>query len=382
MKFGCPLPLNALFIRPDGEISPCCVFYDVDKPKSINISNPNVFNDKYLENLRDKCKKDEAHPGCTRCYQEEKIANKSYRTDVLEPSVQDHLGTISLREHTDPYISFLDIAFSNLCNNKCRMCGPSLSTNWYTDAKKLEQMASKKDKSFPFDTYKGVVNNNFLDKGDFSRVQHIKFLGGEPLLEQDKMISLIEKCDTKNLTIHLVTNATTIPNNKLIGILKQCKSVSIALSVDSYGKMNDFLRKGSTWKNTTATIEWFNKNFDQLSIQSVASIYNVNIVDRLMDYCITNKFDHRYSLISGPNYMQIRNLPDQAKNSLKKKINNWLLKNKYKPYKVFFKLLQNEINQTGDIRKFHYMDSIMNKIRNEHWRALNPELYKWISSGS
>jgi hypothetical protein len=143
--------------------------------------------------------------------------------------------------------------------------------------------------------------------------------------------------------------------------------------------MNDFLRKGSTWKNTTATIEWFNKNFDQLSIQSVASIYNVNIVDRLMDYCIANKFNHRYSLLSGPNYMQIRNLPDQAKNILKKKINNWSLKKKYKSYKVFFKLLQNEINQTGDIRKFHHMDSIMNKIRNEHWRELNPELYSWIS---
>ena len=384
MKYGCPLLLNALVIRPDGEITPCCLFTDFEnRPADLNVSHEDYFNHPYLQTLRKNCKNDQPHVGCTRCYDQEKVVGESYRTEAW--TYQDEYGAVSLRDKKESYLSYVDVHFSNLCNNKCRMCNPNLSTQWYADAKKLVELDIQNHRHFSIPLPNGIIKNNLIDNGDFSKVKCIKFVGGEPLLEQDKMISLIEKCNISELSIELITNATTIPNVYLTDLLKKCKTVTVILSVDSYGKMNDFLRKGSNWNVTKEVIEWFTKNFDRNVIRSIASIYNINIVDKLMDYCSTlNNIYHGYHMLNGPDYMTIRNLPLKAKKKVAKRIKKWAKTDNYRKYnyETFFNLVLNEMQHEGDIEKFHYMDSLMNKIRNEHWRKINPELYKWISSGS
>jgi len=382
MKYGCPLLLNALVIRPDGEVTPCCLFTDFEnRPSDLNVSHEDYFNHPYLKKIRENCKNDQPHVGCTKCYDQEKIVGESYRTEAW--TFQDQYGAVSLRDKREPYLSYVDVHFSNLCNNSCRMCNPNLSTHWYADAKKLVELDTQKQRHFAVPLPKGVVKNNLIDNGDFSKVKCIKFLGGEPLLEQDKMITLLQKCNISDLSIQLITNTTTIPNSHLIRLLKKCKNVTIVLSVDSYGTMNDFLRKGSDWNVTKEVIEWFTKNFDNIIIRSIASIYNINILDKLMDYCSTlNNVYHDYHMLNGPDYMTIRNLPNIAKNKVAKRIKKWAATDKYKRYYKFFQLVLEEIQQEGDVEKFKYMDSLMNKIRNEHWRKINPELNKWVSSGS
>ena len=58
-------------------------------------------------------------------------------------------------------------------------------------------------------------------------------LGGEPMMEQDKLIKVLNKCNLSQLNILLVTNVSILPNQQLVELLQQCKKVHIDLSIDS-----------------------------------------------------------------------------------------------------------------------------------------------------
>ena len=79
------------------------------------------------------------------------------------------------------------------------MCNPWLSTSWYSDAKKLGMQIPK-----------GIVKNPFIENTDFSKLKFIKFLGGEPLMEQKTIKKILNQCDLSNLHIQLITNATVL----------------------------------------------------------------------------------------------------------------------------------------------------------------------------
>jgi sulfatase maturation enzyme AslB (radical SAM superfamily) len=216
---------------------------------------------------------------------------------------------------------------------------------------------------------KGIVVNPFIENGDFSKLKYLKLLGGEPLLEQEKLIKILKQCDLKNLSVNLITNTTIIPNQELSNLFAQCKKVNVSLSIDSVGKLNEFLRKGSKWIQTVENIKWFqNRNYD-LYVHSVASIYNVNVLDSLIDFCLQNNLPQKYVLIDGPNYMMPRNLPDSVKQKLIIKLTEQISK------QDIFKIMIEELKKEGNFSLFEKHDNQINKLRNEHWKDFNPELY-------
>jgi sulfatase maturation enzyme AslB (radical SAM superfamily) len=355
-KFACPLPFNHMAIRPDGKIFPCCIFRWEDVPKDLDIFHPDPFNHPFMKQIRDKMSKDEHVSGCQECYKTEEMGGESFRQYANRDS--ETLGLHSFENRTAPELTYIDLSISNTCNNKCRMCGPQLSTQWYSDAKALGM-------SIP----KGIVVNPFIENGDFSKLKYLKLLGGEPLLEQEKLIKILKQCDLKNLSVNLITNTTIIPNQELSNLFAQCKKVNVSLSIDSVGKLNEFLRKGSKWIQTVENIKWFqNRNYD-LYVHSVASIYNVNVLDSLIDFCLQNNLPQKYVLIDGPNYMMPRNLPDSVKQKLIIKLTEQISK------QDIFKIMIEELKKEGNFSLFEKHDNQINKLRNEHWKDFNPELY-------
>ncbi len=77
---------------------------------------------------------------------------------------------------------------------------PELSTHWYSDAKKLGWKIPK-----------GIITDNtIVNHYDLSDLRFIKVLGGEPMMEQDKLIKVLNKCNLSQLTILLVTKCKYI----------------------------------------------------------------------------------------------------------------------------------------------------------------------------
>lgn len=367
-KHGCDLPFHHMSMRPDGQIFPCCYFRPDEVPADLNSSYNDPFNHPFLKKIRIKMLKDEYIEGCSKCYADESASGRSMRLDMNNPSTI--FGFPKTGRGKIPKLTNIDLALSNVCNNKCRMCGPLLSTQWYSDAKKM---------GYPFNQKGVVARNSIIEDYDLGDLRFIKLLGGEPLMEQDKFIKVLKKCNLKELTILMVSNTTLRPNKELLDLLKQCKKITIQLSVDSYGKLNDFLRKGSEWNQVEENIKWYKntvKNYPvDISLHSVASIYNVNLIQELIDYAIKHELYHNYVVVDGPNWMMPKNLPEE----IKPKVISILQQHREKyTNKKIFDLLISEIQTTGDFGMFIRNDIRLNKIRSESWEHLNPWLWNEI----
>ena len=215
-----------------------------------------------------------------------------------------------------------------------------------------------------------------MEKIDLSRLQYLKLIGGEPMLEQEKFIKILERCDLPQLSIFLATNVTTRPNDDLMKLFRRCKQVKIACSIDAYGKLNDFLRKGSVWEEIDNNLRWYSNNFEVVIIHSVISIYNINQIELLLKY-VKDEYPNvhfQFVMVDGPDWMRPSNLPVEIKDKIMKRIN----KLDYEEIIELRGLVYDHIAMQGNFDKFKEMDDKLNQLRNEHWKDSNPELYEML----
>jgi MoaA/NifB/PqqE/SkfB family radical SAM enzyme len=347
-------------IRPNGTIQPCCAFEWSEIPQDFTLGYKNLFYDHpFMKQMREDLRQDKPVAGCRKCYKSEELTGRSMRTDYIKES---RLGFSDIAPE-EPVLTYIDLALSNVCNNRCRMCGYELSTNWYSDAKKLGAIIPK-----------GLIEhrNNF-DDIDFSKLTYVKMIGGEPLMEQDKFIEILKRCKLDTMNILITTNSTVRPNEELLSLLKQCRVARWNLSVDAFGTLNDFLRKGSKWEEVKENIDWYMNAFpNMVNVNGVVSIYNVNNFYELEDYV---KFHYPKSkvdlnLIDGVDYMFPKHLPDSAKQVIIKKLST-------KKHTIVPRVID-ALRQEGNFNYFLENDNQMNYLRNETWYEHNDELYQLV----
>jgi len=96
------------------------------------------------------------------------------------------------------------------------------------------------------------------------------------------------------------------------------------------------------------------------------------VLHQLTEFCKSKKLPQRCVLVDGPEYMMPRNLPVQVKEKLKKHLE----KDKND---VIINTVIEELSMPGDFDVFVNQDVKMNKLRNEHWKHANPELYELLT---
>ena len=361
-KHFCPIPFHHMAIRPNGTIQPCCYFEPHEIPKDFTLDYNNLFYDHpFMKQIREDLRQDKPVAGCNKCYRAEELTGKSMRTEYLQEAKLGFYDT----PPAEPVLTYIDLALSNVCNNRCRMCSFDLSTNWYSDAKKLG-----------IEIPKGLIEhkNNF-DDIDFSKLTYIKMIGGEPLMEQEKFISILNRCKLDTMNILVTTNATVRPNDELLSLLKQCKRVRWNLSIDAFGPLNNVLRKGSKWEEVLENLHWFMNTFPKnVNVNGVVSIYNVNTFYHLTEYVVKNfpVAKVSFNLIDGVDYMHPRHLPDSVKESIIEQLSS-------KNYQVVPRVID-AIRQQGNFSVFVENDNKMNKLRNETWYEYNEELFNLLKS--
>lgn len=364
-KYRCLLPFQHLAIRPNNQVYPCCQFRHEHTPADLNLDHPDVFNHPFMQELRQTMIDDKPHQGCSMCYEQEQNSNGTHSMRL------DFVRDLGSEIPEKPVLTHVDLALSNVCNNRCRMCNPELSTNWYADAKKLGS------DFFPPVKHSGVkTSKDLLESQDPSKLRYLKLIGGEPLMEHEQFVDILKKCDLPNLDILLTTNTTIIPNSELHELLQQCRKVWVNLSVDAYGELNSFLRKGSKWENVVKVIDWFAKTKPyQSKIHAVISIYNINNFYLLEEYVRQNytskELNIEWQMVDGPDWMQPANLPEPVKQLLLQKL-------KYKTNANTFSMIEYELSKSGNFNEFLNKDRKINELRNEHWQDLNPELFNML----
>jgi hypothetical protein len=143
-KHFCILPWIHLHAWPDKTVMPCCVA-DSTKPVSEitdDASILDIMNSEEYKKMRLAMLNDEPYAACQRCYTLEDQGAWTLRKSqnaVRGMENVDLIEATNIDGSIDEFkMKYMDIRFSNLCNFKCRSCGPACSNLWGEE--KLKQL--------------------------------------------------------------------------------------------------------------------------------------------------------------------------------------------------------------------------------------------------
>jgi sulfatase maturation enzyme AslB (radical SAM superfamily) len=166
-----------------------------------------------------------------------------------------HIGLVD-KTHSDGTLEdfsmlYWDVRFSNLCNLKCRSCGPSFSSSWYQDQLKLAPDYAKNHKALIFaGKYETDLWEQLIEHID--HVEQIYFAGGEPIMmdEHYRILEELERRKKFNVRLIYNTNFTQVrlKDRTVFDYWKKFDSVSIGASLDASFQHAEYIRKGTVWE--------------------------------------------------------------------------------------------------------------------------------------
>lgn len=297
MEWACAAINHGVTIFPNGKIGPCCQI-DANYLKPISeLTNPDRFSDLNTKH---------APPACKKCTHNEFNNIPSYRE------------MFNARNNKKPGLQFVDIRNTNLCNLKCRYCGPHFSSQW---AEELGNIPVIKHQDLT--EYKNILRSEL-------GLQWMYFTGGEPLISKDHwelLEDLVNIGQSSQMDILYNTNLTTIKykDKSIIDIWKQFKSVNIQCSIDAIGKPLDYIRSGADWtkinSNLLELLEAAKESNICVSITPTLTILNIWFIDELYQYAQEKNIQVNLNILSGPDYLALDVIPDSLKSLALDKVN-------------------------------------------------------------
>lgn len=252
----CAQAFGSAAISASGEYISCCNIRSNDWEyatfKDPSIKNLDPKDRINLENLRKVRKEliDGVWPkACENCRVAESSGAQSMRT--IWNRELGHLD-IPAKEYIDPNdVRYLDLTFSTKCNSKCMTCNNYSSDFWESEFIHIWKNATRIVDRIN-------INDDQADKfaTQFPNVEQISFIGGEPTISDEHvryLKKLIETGRSNQIKISYVTNLTGI-NDALVDLWNHFKSVQITVSIDGYGKVNEYIRYPFKWEKVETNL--------------------------------------------------------------------------------------------------------------------------------
>ena len=271
----CLQPWIGIHAWPDGSVFPCCM-YDSKQPLG-NLNQQKIIelvdNDDYKK-LRTQLLNNEQPSGCKRCYQLEESG-----VQTLRQSTTKRYGYLTddikkEQKTTISDIKYVDIRFSNICNFKCRTCGPELSHKWGAEMPALKNEPDPGVIQIPREQFW-----QFYERA-LETCEEIVFAGGEALMQEEHYAALDKLIEMGKFDVKILytTNMSTLKYKQynLFDVWSKFKNIEIYASLDASWERAEYLRKGTEWEkvveNRKKLMELPNLKF---SITPTISLFNV-----------------------------------------------------------------------------------------------------------
>lgn len=303
---------NHMCITVDSKWRPCCRFKDFSDFKIDKIDFDDYRNDEWYQKIKTDMK-DGWADGCSKCKAEEERNATSLRKVFND------------RHEDNKNIQSFEISLSNKCNLACRMCSPTYSTHWgkLMDANPhMNEWHHRKEVP--------VIDVNKVFNGiNLRELQSVKYLGGEPFITPQigQLFEYLENAGViGNLELLTNTNCTLFPT-KWSRYLKQFRLVTLDLSIDGIGPVNDYIRHGKTWDVIDKTIdkwcEWREQN-DNIVINTFSTIQALNLHDvgNIQQFSKERNFKYHSSLLVVPELLAVHALPRNYLNDIRDENND------------------------------------------------------------
>lgn len=368
MKNFCHNIFTGLDISPSGQIKPCCKFLSNEIPKfNIRDGIDQYQKSDFVKNLKKQIMNDERPKGCQRCWIEEDAGIKSKRQlDYIRHKANfDKLPT----DH-EGYTN-VSIAFGNICNFSCRICGPNQSSKWVSELFKNENIR------YPIhDWYK--EKNILEDIYNHTRdAIHFDIPGGEPLLleiaEHFDFLNRFEKERKNEISLHYTTNGSNFPKQEFIDIWKEFKEVDIQISVDDTGKRFEYNRWPGKWQEVYDNIKKFQMLEKQvsnirLSISFSVSVFTVFYSDEFFKWCRSEGLpDPWMGRVNNPSYYR----PGVLGKKINQKIREHLCRSNFFEVRKLASLV---VDSDQNPKEFFYHSNKLDMIRKQNFSKVFPEL--------
>lgn len=337
----CAIPWIHMNIIPGGKVYHCCVNSDLEyfvgdlSTQSIE----EVWNSDNFKDIRKKMINGERPHVCSKCYEREDSSGRSSRTDQ-NLFFNDTLREIPLITNDDGSVEdinlkYWDFRFSNLCNYKCRTCGPAFSSSWIPDAKKMGWLKNQDiSKTIELESVENISRIQFLEN-HVHEVEKIYFAGGEPLLMDEHwyILDILDKAERYNTVITYNTNMSTLEykgKSVLDFWRKWGHNIWLWPSIDEIDERAELIRSGTVWSKVETNL----KKVSELNIHVRPSItvsaMNVHripeIIDRLIELGAVNPTKQFFSLniVEYSPHFHVSILPDSTREKVKIKLESYI----------------------------------------------------------
>ena len=441
----CPLPWIHMAIRNNGDLRVCCQantsenggIYHNQNGQAYNCAQSDFYesrNCQMAKDIRKSMLRGEVHEACARCDREDASGMSSRRQyerrnweNVFNYEQAKNLTHVDGTIEADRLpVMYYDIRFGNLCNLKCRMCGPTDSSKWYSDQVKvwgntykdshgLVKLIEKKPGVYSpeVDGYKWFEEEFFWQhmEGQMDHIKHLYMVGGEPLLISQHF-EFLEKCVARgvagNIVLEYNSNITQIPD-KAWELWRQFKRIQFGVSVDGMGMVNDYIRFPSRWENIEKNLRKLDMAEGNFVVWLACTVQAYNIL-YLPDF-IKWKLESGFSRINStrdrrlitphplhnPSFLNVKMLPTRAKQMVLGKfeeffpwLEQWLstkefsleVKQEYQAcaqsiFKSYADYMMKE-DWSHLVPKFLNYTQKLDQLRGQSIEEALPELYEWL----
>ena len=331
-KVFCMMPWVHTHIWPNGNAFPCCMSdSDIEYGNLNDNSLEEIWNNEKYKKLRKNMLNEKESPECTRCYEMEKSniwtlrknTNKYYIShwDRVETTQDD--GSVE-----EVNMGYMDIRVSNICNFRCRTCGPELSSAWYEDHSKLYGQPPENPKMM------NIANNEkFWNELQplLLTVEEACWAGGEPIITEEhyKILDFWIENKMKDVRLRYTTNFSNLYFKKksILDYWNSFNDVRIAASLDGMGKRGELIRAGTEWDviedNRRQMIkECPDVYFEITPTVSIMNVYHLPDFHRnWVDRGLLEPNNIRVNMLTYPDYYRIQIIPKEERKKFIDKYN-------------------------------------------------------------
>lgn len=431
----CTIPWQHLAIQQNGDYRICCQI--IDKPygklsqddKFLNAQSStfeSIRNHPTLAELRKSMINGEKHSLCNLCWKDEANGLNSKRIfmsgindpdyiEKIEKLTKDN-GTIDV---TDFPITYLDLRFGNLCNLKCRSCGPNDSSLWYEDYYNMsggtnesiplwfygstDYKIGRSGKTFDIigphsDDFKWYEKESFWTEFELNiqNVDRLYLTGGEPLVNKAHF-KLLQMCVdhgvAEKISLEYNTNMHAVPE-LIYELWSHFKSIDVGCSIDGINDMANYLRPPSTWVGLEKNIRSFAMLKHQslhVKLSTTISVFNILNFLELSDWLVKNETNNlqgmpSFHVLHNPDYMSVQVLPIETKQWIVAQYENFFVEAETKYSKdwaeAFRRCYAGILSFMMGTDKTHLLPVLkektimLDKLRNQDLSLIAPWLYK------
>jgi radical SAM protein with 4Fe4S-binding SPASM domain len=315
----CIAPWMHMHVEPDGDVQLCCASnwkHEFQRNLgNLNESSPEeIWNSPQYRMVRRNMIAGKKMPQyCSPCYQREQGAINQTERQRINSEFANTFDLVSLTKEDGTLntleLKYLDIRFNNLCNLKCRTCGPDWSTSW------ANELGIEKPLRYN-NTWKKLMPY-------LSQLEKVYFAGGEPLMTPEHY-DFIEELSNINTDIELLYTSNfsrlELKGRHVLNYWPKFKLVNAIASIDHYGEYASYVRTNSDYNIVVDNIKELRAaghHNIRVAVTSVYSMYNATrlgdfVIQLFEDGAIENMHQIVFNILVNPDYQMATIMPDSA----------------------------------------------------------------------